>query len=469
VFVAVYAAHAVLGALRPGIATEVLRMVSMDTQQSVTGLIVRYEEVFFAPRDGRVEFLVHEAERVRQGAAVASIQDAEAMGLITQAVGSVEDEIMMLHERRHWSEADATVQRINATLGNVMSNNMHHFSALNLAEIHALHDRLAQLTTNRNQIIINDSRGAVGEIGRQHEQLLTQIGINSMNMYAGKSGIMFPIVDGYEREFTPANMTELTLAQLRTTVDHTALLPARDVSQGTPVFKLVGNIWYIVARIPNEMTAGFAEGVDRVIFARNESTGVYEPLPVRIMYMDTFAWETLVVFRSSRNVIDFLSQRNISIRIIESISQGLQVPRSAIVSESFVRIPITHVHDQYDYYAHHLMGGYIARVPLEIVNRTDSHVYVLSQYFELSRGDLLAPVVPDVGHYMITESSTVVVNGVYRATLGYARFTSIYFDNDISDVDGYVLLDPARNRNLVQFDVIVSDATTVNHLDIINR
>jgi hypothetical protein len=84
-------------------------------------------------------------------------------------------------------------------------------------------------------------------------------------------------------------------------------------------------------------------------------------------------------------------------------------------------------------------------------------------------GDTMIPATLQGENYTITESSVREEYGVFRATLGYARFTTIHIDGQLSDADGeYTLLNPARNTSLRQFvDTIVTDASTVNDGDII--
>jgi len=468
IFVVIYMVRAVHGALTPSVAVEVVRERNREIQRSVTGIITRYEEVIYASRDGHVVWAVANTDRVRRGNLIASIRDVEAVGRITQDMRTLEDEMTRRNDRRHHVESDPSVQRINNAVRNAMSNNMHHFSTLNLTEINSLRNQLANFTDTRFQIRVDDSHGAVGgDISRQHDQLMAQYGMSSTNIYATRSGIMFNIVDGHENVVTPQNMTELARPAVNFLVDHSALLPARDVQAGDPVFKIVGNIWYIVAYMPNNMITDFAEDTDRVIFVQNATTGNYEPMTMRIMHLERFHTESRVVFRSSRYVIDFLNQRNISIRTTDYISRGLQVPTSAITTRRLIRIPVTHVHGHGDYYVH-LHADYGQRqVPISIVEMTDYYVYIIEDAAGLIMGDTLIPVSLHYSGYTITESAVRVEHNVYRTLFGYASFTPIVLDGELSSMDTYTLLDPAKNPNLREFDTIVTDASTVSHGDII--
>jgi len=462
IFVAMYMVRAVHNELTPSIAVEIVRMGNREAQRSVTGIIARYEEVIYAPRDGQVVWAVANTDRVRRGTLVAGIADVEATERITRDRRAIEEEMKILNERRHYSEADPAVQRINNTLRNAMNSNMHNFSTLNLAEINTLRDHLDNFTDTRIRMIVAASHGAVGvDISRQHDQLTAQLGMNSTNIYATRSGIMFHIVDMHENVVTPGNVTELSRQDVGVIVDHTTLFPAREVEAGDPVFKIVGNTWYVVAYMPNNMIEGFAEDTDRVIFVQNAITGNYEQMTMRIIHIEQFHLESRVVFRSSRNVMDFLNQRNISIRTTNDISRGLQVSTSAIVTKRFVRIPVTHVFEQGGYYVHIHDDYGLKQVPIDVSERADNYVYVLEETLDLAMGDVLIPASLYGDSFTITESAVRVEHGVFRTNFGYANFTPITLDGELSEIDTYTLLDPARNHNLRQFDPIVIDASTV--------
>jgi len=232
------------------------------------------------------------------------------------------------------------------------------------------------------------------------------------------------------------------------------------------VFKIVGNIWYIVAYMPNNMIENFAEDTDRTIFVQNAATGNYDPMVMRITHIEQFHTESRVVFRTSRNVMDFLNQRNVSIRTTNYISSGLQVSTSAITTRRSMRIPVTHVFERGGYYVHINNEYGLRQVPIDVLERTEDYVFI-EETTDLVDGDILIPASIYGSSFTITEAVIRIEYGVYRTILGYASFTPIFLDDELSDVDTYTLLDPARNPHLRQFDTIVIDASTVTHGDII--
>jgi len=466
-FVVVYLVRSIHDALTPSIATEVVQEGNMDGQRSVVGMIIRYEDVVYAPRSGRVSWAVNEMDRVRGNALVAGIQDA-AISDRSQDIQDVEDEIKRLHELRHHAESDAVVQRFNNNIINALNSSAHNFTALNISEIHKLHDRLSQQIDNRNQVILSDGIGAVGEAGRDLIRLREFQNANSTNVYAPSSGIMFSVLDGHETLVTPSNMRELERQEIGRVVDHNDIVPIRDVEEGDPIFKLVGNIWYIVVDMPTDMAQGFVYNTDRTIFLHNDILGEYVPMVMRVRHIEHRHTDSRIIFRSNRNVMDFLNQRNVSIRTTDYISRGLKVSNSAIVERRFIRIPTTHVHAHGGNYFVHMRTAYgLQHEYLEVQDRTDGFVYVLEETLGLIMGDSLMPTNVMDANFTITESAVRVVHGLYRANFGYASFVTVHLDEPLSDLDSHTLLNPVRNPHLRQFDTIVTDATTVSQGDII--
>lgn len=464
VFVLVYMGRAAYGFFTPGISTEVVRLGTMDIQRTVTGIIIRDEEVFFADRAGHVYFDVGDFERVRGGVLVASIQDTAAMGNVTEEMTAAEDLIMSLQDMRHSTVVAPQVDRLNNNLRNLVNNNIHNFTTGNLTELHGLYESLSDVSMRRNNLIISENRNVRSEWGRALDQSEMHRRMHSSNIYATRTGVMSPIIDGAEERFTIDNMRELSREDLRATIDHSALVPSREVEEGDAVFKIVGNVWYVVAPFPTDMVQGWAQGQDRTVFVQNAVTGEYEPLVMRVESVNYGARETIIILRSTRNVISYLSQRNISIRTSDNISRGLKIEASAVATRSFYRIPRTHVHGSMDnYYVQHRTDYGLRSVPIEISDRTATHVDVMIETLDLFLGDVLAPVDLMGLYHILHESDIRNIHGVYRANMGYANFRVIHLDTELPENGGHILLDPGRNPEIREFDTIVTDASSVTH------
>ena len=455
VFVFIYMIYAAFRHFSPEIATVVVRMESQETPTSVQGLIVRTEQVYTSDRSGRVVFSVGNYERVNSGTHIAIVQDVGTIGTFDRTIAEIEADIIALRDRMSSIHIEPMVEHFNVNLQNIVHANMHHFTLGNTQNIHILQDSLQQISTRRNNEIISVLGNVIPEHEANHANINNELEMNATNLYARSSGIMSPLLDGFEEEFVPERMRYLTRDDVRRVVDYSMLAPTRDVLEDEPVFKVVSNTWYIATYMPNEMVEDFVVDTNRIIYLLNANTGLYQPLSMRIVSMYSDARETLVIFRSNRNVIDFLNQRNVSLRTSHNVRHGLQIPYSAITTRSYYRIPRTHIHDNYSV----LISNGLRSVPINVADYTDYHVYIMSGA-DFTLGDSLISVNIVYPSFLLTESNVLQIHGVYRATMGFANFIRIHLDDEIYNLGNYILLDPSINF-LRQFDSIVVDASSV--------
>ncbi|MCL1842631.1 MAG: hypothetical protein FWF79_02340 [Defluviitaleaceae bacterium] len=460
-FVVVYMVFRAYGALTPDVDLMTVRLGNIEMQQSVPGIIIRHEEVFTANRDGRIVFAVQEFDMVRGNDLVASIRDFEAVDRSTRDMAVLQQEIINVHEMRIQTPSDPLIDRINNDLQRQMDRSMPHHVQMNLSEIYRLLDTLTRITDNRNQMITDESAHIRGDLSLRNEHLTAQLSMSLSDVYAGRGGIMSPVIDGYENLKTPDNMRVLNREQTRRQIDTEVIVPGREVSAGDEIFKIVGNAWYVAAHMPNAIAHVFTLGEDRNIYLENVTTGRFERVPMRIYYMDYRHSYTLVIFRSTRNVIEFLNQRSVNIRITDSVQSGFVIPTTAITTRRFFRIPLTHIHGSEEYFIMHRREDGIQPVPVHIYERSTFYAYILEETLTLVPGDILTPVYPDDGHHLIIDADIWIERGVFRTTMNFADFRVIHLDAEIPEGAGRVVLDPARNTGIRQFDTIATDASRV--------
>jgi len=437
--------------------TMVIRMNTIESPQSVTGIIIRDEQVFHAERAGHIEFWVSESERVGVGVPVASVQNPQMVEMASGRLNSVEAQAINTQSRRHIT--DTTVQSLNNNLNNIVSTRIHSFTTLNLSEIYSLRDNLNQVINTRNQININDGVSSHEALAREQVQHTSVIEYNSQNMYASLSGIMSRAIDGYETIFTRASINELTRYDVRTIVDNDALIPKQVVQTGDPAFKIVGNVWYIAAYMPNDMITGFDPGTTRAVYLYNESTGGYESHNLNIRSIDYGTRYSMVVFRSTRHVIDFLNQRNVSIRTSSGVHNGLMIPYTAITTRRSLQIPIGYIHGAIERYV--LLSSENGDIPLAVTleSTTDTYAYVVP-VMGLGPGSLLVPRSPSRPHILLSQDHVLEVSGVYLVRFGAAEFREINLNESTTEM-GYVLINPSLNPGISEFANLVIDASTV--------
>jgi hypothetical protein len=441
----------------PSIPTEVIRIDTMGTPQTITAVIIRDERVYYAPRAGQIVFAVNEGERVRANMHIASIQDSAEVEAINRDMLALDRRAMDIDTMRS-DQADPHVIRLNNHIKGQVDNRAHSFTSLNFNDLYTLRDNLNQAINNRNQFIISGGIHAGGDYARQQADLFARLGVHSTNMYARSGGIMTPIIDGLESIFTLAAMETLTREQLSFTPDEIPLFPARDLEANQPAFKTVGNIWYLAAYIPNELIPGFAVGQNRNIYVENPTIGDYVSINMRITHIEPHTRDSRVIFRCTRYVMDFLHKRNANIRITQTVDEGLKIPNSAVATREFFVIPLTYLHGLLEHSVLKYTEEGNVSIPVT-ATEAGANVHIRMDGTGLALGDILLDGLG--GRHILNEIHTI--QGVYRANHGFANFRIIHTDELITDRGGSTLLCPIRNSaSLREFDSIVVDAGMVS-------
>jgi len=445
--------------LTPVIPTEVVRMGTVTTPQTIPAIVIRDERVYHAPRNGRLVFAVGESERVRIGTHVASIQDADQVARITQDMRALEQRGLDIGEMRD-AQNDPNIIRINNHIGDQVDMRVHSFTSLNFAELYVLRDTLNHSIDNRNQHIIAGSLQASGDYIRQQE-LNAQMIIHSTPIFARYGGIMTSAIDGLESSFTIDNIPMLTREEFNFTSDPFPSVPVQYLEANAPAFKVVGNVWYIAAYINNDLIRGIEVNQTRNIYVESPITGEYMPMSVRVAQITPGTSDSRVVFRNTRYVIDFMHVRNVNIRMTQAVDVGLVIPNTAIATREYFDVPLTFVHGLADHNVLRYTGEGHVSVPITVTERMDTRAHITG---DLRQGDILLDGLGN--RFLITD--TRVIQGVYWANLGYALFRPIVLDAVVTDRAGTTLLDARRNQGrLAEFDSIVVDASMVNEGDLI--
>jgi len=461
-FVFIYIGHSIWAFMTPSVNTMIVRMNVIEAPRSIQGVIIRDEQVHYADSAGYVQFRVQDNERVSVDTQVVSIvQDPASAQAAIGHLSGIESLALNTQDRRPATYAtDSSVQRINNDLTNIVNGRIHSFTALNLSEIYALRDNVNQRINTRNQISAGSAIASREPLAREYEHHRAVLGASTRNMYAESSGIMSRLVDGYESSLNHTMLNSLTRDDIRIAEDIGTITPRAEVQAGEPVFKIVGNVWHIATYMPNDLVQAFSEGATRTVYLHNVNTGVYEPHNLRVERIDYGIRYSLVVFRNTRHVIDFINQRNISIRTTPGIRRGLSIPDTAVVTMRHYRIPFDVVHGVAERYVVISTETGTRRVPITFDEYTDYHVYIPAES-GLAIGDLLAPRDPGVGsHELLTNENVRVLNGVYVVELGTVVFRAINLGNNSVDA-GYILLDPALGQGISEFSNIVTNASTV--------
>jgi len=451
---------------RDTIATMVVAQGSLDRPIIINGIIVRDETVYRAATSGEVVFNVPHGERIRAGTMVSSIHTEFGTALSNEQE-RLQERILALQEQRvEVSAVSSDVANINTTISNIFVSNMHLMAGNDFSHIYTLHTNVERTLEHRNDLLLNENRGAVLAYTSENRQLANRIADINSAITASAGGIVSHVVDGFEEIFNTENMSYITKEQTRMRVDIDPLHRVRQVGPNESVFKIVNsNDWYIAAYIQNDLIRGWNTNTNTTIHV--EINGRFEPLMVRVHSIYSGEGESFVILRSTRRMIDFLGMRSINFQTHDSIFTGLKIPESAIIEKTFLKIPeefatwstsqnrmVTKIENGV------LQDVHITTRALRNVERAEGYIFIMQDFNNLRRGEVI--IHPEDGReYRIEE--IVVNSGVFRTNNGVASFTSINMDGIIRGSAGYVILNTDLNfGGLNVHDRIVTDAANLN-------
>jgi len=450
----------------PPVGTETVKIGSIDVPKVISGIIVRDETLYRSPSAGVITYDASENDRLKKGATICTVDDQAQLAALNVQIGQIDDSINKMQDQRQGlSLADDNSQRINAQIKNTFDGKIFSLINSNVSSVYALKDSVSQDIDTRNQAILTDNTGSVKSLADQRQQYQDEVSQYSQPVYAQASGILCETVDGLEETLTPDNMDDLTKEQTLMQVDYGKLAPARNVAENDPMFKLINsNIWYIAAYIPSDMAASYTVGQSASIFV--EKDGAYSPLDVEVQYISPAVGgtDTYVIFKCTKNMIDYLYMRSVSLKTSDSVVTGLKIPNTAITEKTMLSIPKAYVTADKPYKVYKKDGDTFTEITVSIFDEEDGSWLIPAQNGYLEAGDAIAN--PNDHSDVMTISQTETMRGVYRVNDGTAEFRSITVASGDMTNSGYTILNP-DTANIKAYDSIVSDAASVTDGEII--
>ncbi len=290
---------------------------------SVSGWMVREEQVLPGESTGLLQLLREEGERVSAGGAVATVYADQASLDRQEEIAALTARI----EQLQFAQEAALGVEVTQKLDLQISQSIRSYRAALAAD--QLREAEKQGTALRTQVMKRDfSVSGAGDLGTQLQELQTQrktlqsqAAGSVRRITAPAAGLYSAVVDGYETVLTPSGLKELTPSALA------SLQP--DGTAASNVGKLVlGESWYYAA----PMTAAQAEelkeaGELKLRFAR----GGERDLPVTLAFTGPEEnGRVVAVFQGTTYLPELTVVRQQSAQILTGAAEGIRVPREAL-------------------------------------------------------------------------------------------------------------------------------------------
>lgn len=457
-------------AFKPTVAVETVAYGSIDTPNAISGIIVRDEQLVKATRDGELSYACGNGERVKKGAAVCAVKDADAANVIEEKIEDIDRSIL----ERQKARGDVSVFRedvrmIEDSIEESVNSYTSGFAGGDLSSLYTMKNDINGRIELRNSIWLTENVQSLEELSNEKLRYESQLTENMETLSSPKSGIVSLYYDGLEEELTVDNLAGVAKERTQSGITPTVISKSGTVEAGSPVFKIIGsNKWYIIAYADDELTQGWEAGNSKSLITYG--TSEEKTIDAVIAEITHENGESRVVFESTKGIADFLDYRTIRFKVSDNVYRGLKIPNAAITEKSLLKIPVDCLRES---------GGSdgVLKVngeetifaPVTILRTTTDENGEFACIEQVAGGVKIGDTIisRDGGEgSRYTLSEVVTFGGVYVVNSAVARFTTV--DVLIKNNDYAIVSPGSSGYGLQVYDNIVSDAKSVEESDFIS-
>ena len=294
---------------------------------SLSGYVVRQEQVLSDETGGVLQIQREEGERVSVGGTVAAVYTDQASVDCQTEIETLNTRIEQLKYAQEAEVGIEAAQKLDAQISRSILDYRAALAAgrLNDAEKHGAQLRAQVLKRDYTNADTTDLAVQIQELQSQVRELKAQSAGSVRKIKAPAAGLYSSVVDGYERVLTPDSILEMTPSQLNAV--------KADSEVTSSVGKLVlGKEWYYAAIMTaedvealqkrqaqgHELALRFAKGVERDL-----AVTLYEVGPEE-------NGRCVAIFRGDTYLSQLTLLRQQSAQIISSTVEGIRVPEEAL-------------------------------------------------------------------------------------------------------------------------------------------
>ena len=306
----------------------------VEESVSLSGYVVRQEQVLEDDGGGLLRLRREEGERVSRGGAVASVY-ADQSSLDRQAeISTLESRVEQLQYAQDAAGSSEVSMKLDAQILQNILEYRRCLTADRMAKAETYGSQLRALVLKRDYTYSEneDLSGQIEALQAQIKELKTQAAGSVRTVTAPVSGLYSAVVDGYETVLTPESLSDMTPSQL------SAVRADSTVSSG--VGKLIlGDSWYYAASMSAADAEELQEASDALKKAGKSLTlrfakSVERDLPVTVSRIGPEEnGRCVVVFEGKTYLSRLTLLRQQSAQVVWDSAEGIRVPKEALRME----------------------------------------------------------------------------------------------------------------------------------------
>lgn len=290
---------------------------------SLSGYVVRSEQVLPDDTSGLLQLQRAEGERVSTGGTVALVYADQASLDRQDEIEALEVQLQQLQYAQEAALGSEAALRLDAQIMQRIFSTRSALTAGRLDQVEEQTADLKSLVLRRDYTYSDttDLDARIQEVQTQLKTLRAQAASSVRRITAPRAGLYSAVVDGYETVLTPDMLSSLTPSALSAV--------KADESVASSVGKLVlGDSWYYVAAMDAEdaqalqeeggLSLRFSKGVTQALSVTISSIGPEENGRV------------VVAFEGRRYLSELTLLRQQRAEVIHSTASGIRIPKEAL-------------------------------------------------------------------------------------------------------------------------------------------
>ncbi len=410
---------------------------SSSTIQKYTGIALRNEKIFYADKNGYINYYVREGNRVNVTSTLYSLDES----------GTVKNLLKDLSEEGN--------QLSDSNLNSIKEQLSAFSSSYQNMKFDAVYDFKFDLESTILEYMNSNSLESINKTlassGKEHQFEIKK---------AAASGVVVYAVDNYETK----EASQITKSDFDETKYKKASFTSNmKVEKGSPIYKTINDeLWDIVIPLTKDQAKNYKDKKNVSIkFLKDNvtTTGNFE-----IVSSKNGLYGKITL---NNYMTRYATDRFLNLEILDTPLKGLKVPKSAVVEKEFFTIPVEYATISSD-------GTTISfnlqkyddkgkesteKIQPTIYNKTDK--YYLVDQEKIQQGDVIVKN-DSSDQYQVGAKQTIM--GVYNINNGYTMFREI---NILSEANDYYIVESENSYGLIIYDHIVLDGNSVKENQVV--
>lgn len=290
-----------------------------------TAYIVKTEQVYAAPADGRIYHYLQEGAKVKKNSILAAVYTGNVSEQTLAELNNLNQKITELQSSNSsYSFGSNSQENIDIIKGNIIKAS----NSNDLGNIEGYKSQINSIVTGSVQDI---RKSDISELEVKKQNIEASLQSGKSDIYSQMAGVYSKNIDGLEETLVPKGIKSFRLADYNAIKATEQETQNTTVTAGQPVCKIINNqTWYVMTAVNKDTVSKLSKG-QKVTVRYSQLPGIEsEGIIEYISTEDGNTDKNVVVIKCERYLEGVLSLRFTGIELVIESYEGYRIPMSAI-------------------------------------------------------------------------------------------------------------------------------------------